>query len=73
MIRVVHPGSDFSHIPAPGSMGQKGTGSRIRNTVFLDLKSTTLHVTIPELPEEPHVNLHLRVKMLRMLQQKKRK
>jgi hypothetical protein len=39
MIRVVHPGSrfpdpdaDFLPIPDPGSRGQKGTGSRIRNT-----------------------------------------
>ncbi len=37
MIRVVHPGSRIrmltfypSWIPAPGSRGQKGTGSRIR-------------------------------------------
>ncbi len=34
MIRVVHPGSDFypSRIPYPGTRGQKGTGSLIRNT-----------------------------------------
>jgi hypothetical protein len=31
MIRVVHPGSGF--FTHPGSLGQKGTGSRIRNTV----------------------------------------
>jgi hypothetical protein len=38
MIWVVHPGSgsDFLHIPDPGSRGQKGTESQIRisNTAF---------------------------------------
>ncbi len=32
MIRVVHPGSDAWFFTHPGSWGQKGTGSRIRNT-----------------------------------------
>ncbi len=34
MIQVVHPGSG-SLLTHPGSRGQKGTGSRIRNTSFL--------------------------------------
>ncbi len=34
MIRVVHPGPDSDFLPQPGSRGQKGTGSRIRNTGF---------------------------------------
>jgi hypothetical protein len=32
-------------------------------------KCTALPVTLLDPPEEPHVNLHLRVQMLRMLQQ----
>ncbi len=32
IIRVVHPGSSFLPIPDSGSMVQKGTGTRIRNT-----------------------------------------
>jgi hypothetical protein len=42
MILVVHPGSrisdpdpEFLPIPDPGSRGQKGTGSRIRNTAYM--------------------------------------
>jgi hypothetical protein len=33
MIRVIHSGSGFFTIPDPRSRCQKGTGSRIRNTV----------------------------------------
>jgi hypothetical protein len=29
---VLDPDIDFSPVPDPGSRGQKGTGSRIRNT-----------------------------------------
>ncbi len=39
MIRVVHPGSGSWLFTHPGSRGQKGTGSRIRNTAIF-----TLHI-----------------------------
>jgi hypothetical protein len=44
MIRVVipDPDPDFLPIPDPESRGQKGTGSRIRNTDFI--------LTMPPLP-----------------------
>jgi hypothetical protein len=42
LVSKVHPGSrisdpdpDFLSIPDPGSRGQKGTGSRIRNTAYM--------------------------------------
>jgi hypothetical protein len=55
MIREVHPGSGSRYFPHPGSQGQKGTRSRIRNTVnnaHIDFQTRTVDLRAEEHVEE---------------------
>ncbi len=78
-------GSGAGSIPLTNGSGSENPKNmwirwiRIRNTGFSSFLWVTLSswvriystasYTLLDIPEEPHVNLHLRVQMLRMLQQ----
>jgi hypothetical protein len=46
---IPDPDADFLPIPDPGSRGQKGPGSRIRNTAYMDIHLTIFFYRFPQL------------------------
>jgi hypothetical protein len=61
MIQDVHPGSGSSFSTHPGSRGQKGTGSRIRNTVIIypERGGDNQRETTPVIPERRSMSINI--------------